>query len=274
MIPSFAATLAQHETHEAVADAAKVSYDWGALLTTSGLIALLTITALEVVLGVDNIVFIALISNRTEEKYHAKVRTLGLFTGATIRILMLLGLSWMFALDKKPLFHLAGEPITIKALIMLAGGIFLLGKTTMEIHHKIRGVQHHDDPANPKPALSIAGAIGQILVINVVFSLDSVITAVGMTHVVPVMILSVLFAVFVMVAFAGIISRFINKHPSLQILALGFLLMIGALLIAEGFGKHLPRGYVYFAMAFSLVIELVNMRYDAMRSKAAAKQIH
>lgn len=274
ILPSLAATLAQHDTHAATADAATVTYDWAALLTTSGLIALLTITALEVVLGIDNIVFIALISNRTEEKYHTKVRTLGLFTGAGIRILMLLGLSWMFKLDKEPLFEPFGKPITFKAIIMLAGGLFLLGKTTLEMHHKIRGVQHHNEPGKKKATLSVAGAIGQILVINMVFSLDSVITAVGMTKIVPVMILSVLLAVFVMVTFAGVISRFISKHPSLQTLALAFLLMIGVLLVADGLGEHLPRGYIYFAMAFSLAVELVNMRVDAAHDKAAATDAH
>jgi predicted tellurium resistance membrane protein TerC len=252
------------------------------LLTTENLVALLTLTTLEIVLGIDNIVFISILSAKLPEHQRAKARRIGLFVAMLSRIGLLLSLSWIMTLIK-PLFDLptfglikhvdeAGVshdsvPMTGKSMILLIGGLVLILKSTKEIHHKLDG---HESPSGqrPDPARGITGTAGvtfasvlaQVVIIDLVFSLDSVITAVGMTQSKPVMITAVLIAVIVMMLAVNFISDFVEKHPTVKMLALSFLLLIGVLLLAEAFHQKIPKGYVYFAMAFSLGVEMLNIR--------------
>jgi len=253
------------------------------LLTTENLLALLTLTALEIVLGIDNIVFIAILTGKLPPEQQARARTIGLGIAMGARILLLLTIGWLMGL-KEPLFdlrlledaewssHTIHFAPSIKDLILLVGGLFLMGKATLEIHHKIEGGEsgagHTPDPARGLEAApkggkkypSFSAVILQILAIDLVFSIDSVITAVGMAKSIPVMVVAVVIAVIVMMVFAGRVSRFIEKHPTMKMLALSFLMLIGVLLIADGLGQHIERGYIYFAMGFSLAVELLNLR--------------
>ncbi|HBS29156.1 MAG TPA: hypothetical protein DEB06_06820 [Phycisphaerales bacterium] len=244
-------------------------------LTGENLLALLTLTAMEIVLGIDNIVFIAILTSKVEPAKQDRVRTLGLGLAMFFRIALLLGITWVMGLTAV-LFSLFGQEFNGKDLILLAGGLFLITKATLEIHHKIEDApKGHDEPGATAGAARKAGAraasgavIAQILMIDLVFSLDSVITAVGMARALWVMIVAVVIAVGVMMAFAGRISRFIDRHPTMKMLALSFLLLIGVMLVADGLGQHIPRGYIYFAMAFSLGVEILNMR-AGLRKRAA-----
>ena len=226
-------------------------------LTFSAVAALLTLTGLEIVLGIDNVIFIAILVGKLPPGERNKVRNLGLFLAMFMRIGMLLCLTWIMRLTT-PLFTVMHHDFTGKSLILLTGGLFLLVKATHEIHEKIEDKDHEQGPK--KQAASKAGVIGQIIAIDLVFSLDSIITAVGMAQQIGIMIAAVVLAVFAMMAFSGAVSTFIEKHPTIKMLALSFLLMIGIMLVADGLGHHIERGYIYFAMAFSLFVEMLNIR--------------
>jgi predicted tellurium resistance membrane protein TerC len=232
------------------------------LLTTDNLIALLTLTALEVVLGIDNIIFLSILTGKLPEEQRAKARKIGLAAAMLMRIGLLLALSWVMGLTK-PLFSPFDHEISGRDLILLLGGLFLIAKATWEIHDKLEGSEHHAD--GTKRAVSFASIIFQIMLLDIVFSLDSVITAVGMVEHIPIMITAVVIAVGVMLVFAKSVGDFVERHPTIKMLALSFLILIGVMLVAEGMGKHVEKGYAYFAMAFSLAVELLNIR---LRKKA------
>ncbi|OEK02372.1 hypothetical protein BFP97_12935 [Roseivirga sp. 4D4] len=236
------------------------------LLTSEGIIALLTLTFLEIVLGVDNIIFISIISNRLPEHQQAKTRNLGLLLALVMRIGLLLGISWIIGFTE-PLFTAFEYEISIKDLILIVGGLFLIGKSTTEIHESLE-VEEHEE--TKKVATSMGKVILQIVALDMVFSFDSILTAVGLTTEVLIMIVAVTIAMIVMMTFAGRISNFINKHPSLQMLAMSFLILIGFMLVLEGIGQHIPKGYIYFAVFFSLTVESLNMR---RRRKVAALKL-
>ncbi len=219
-------------------------------------IALATLTALEVVLGVDNLIFIAILSGRLPEAERDTARRLGLAGAFVTRLGLLATISWIVAL-KEPLFHIAGQGFSGKSLILIAGGLFLLYKATKEIHHKLESAS---ETGVQEAGATFAATIVQIMLLDLVFSIDSVITAVGMTDLLSVMVAANVIALGVMLAVGGKISEFVERHPSVKVLALSFLLMIGLVLVAEGFGAHIPKGYVYFAMGFSVMVELVNIR--------------
>ncbi len=229
-------------------------------------IAFLTLTALEIVLGIDNVVFISILAGKLPRAQQDVARRVGLSLALITRILLLLSLSWLIGLTA-PLFTLFGEEISGRDLILLTGGLFLIGKSTYEMHQKLEGEEGHKS-ARVRPAL--ASVIVQILLLDIVFSLDSVITAVGMVNRIPIMVAAIVVAVGVMLIFAGAISRFIERHPTFKMLALAFLLLIGVTLVAEGLGRHIPKGYVYFAMAFSVFVELLNLRLR----RAAVPPVH
>ena len=229
------------------------------LLTVENLIALATLASLEIVLGIDNIVFIAILAAKLPPERRDAARRLGIGLSIGTRLALLFGIAWIVRLTE-PLFAVAAHPVSGKDLVMIGGGLFLLAKATYEIHHRVQA-EHAADPSR-RPAASFGVVITQIVLIDVVFSLDSVITAVGMAQSIAVMVAAVLIAVVVMLAFSGAIVRFIERHPAIKILALAFLLMIGGLLVAEGFHYAIPKGYVYFAMAFSLMVELLQMRAE------------
>ena len=226
------------------------------LLTTENLVALLTLTLLEVVLGIDNIVFISILTGKLPPDQRAKGRRIGLALAMLMRIGLLFALSWVMKLTT-PLFSALGREISGRDLILLGGGLFLIAKATWEIHDKLEGGEHGS--ATPKK-VSFRSVIFQIMLLDIVFSLDSVITAVGMARHIAVMIIAVVVAVGVMLVFANAIGDFVERHPTIKMLALSFLILIGVMLVGEGLGKHIEKGYVYFAMAFSLLVEILNMR--------------
>lgn len=221
-------------------------------------LSLLTLTVLEIVLGIDNLVFISILSGKVPKAQQAKARTTGLALALITRILLLLSIVWLTKLTA-PLFHLFGHAVSGKDMILIAGGLFLIWKSTHEIHTKLEGADHDEGFAGGAMA-SFASVVFQILLIDIVFSLDSVITAVGMAQHVPVMIAAVVIALIIMLAAAGPISHFVEKHPTVKMLALSFLLLIGVVLVADGCGQHIPKGYIYFAMAFSVTVEMLNLR--------------
>jgi predicted tellurium resistance membrane protein TerC len=231
--------------------------------TPEAWVSLLTLTALEVVLGIDNIVFIAILTGKLPEEKQARTRTIGLAGAMITRILLLLMLGWIMGLTEPfytldwPLAQLHVE-LSGKSVILLGGGLFLIGKASHEIFERLE--VKAEEASGPSGAKAVSWVIFQIMMIDIVFSLDSVITAVGMAQHVIVMILAVVIAVIIMMLFAGRISDFIHRHPSMKILALSFLILIGVLLVAEGFGQHVSKGYIYFAMAFALLVEVVNIR--------------
>ncbi len=228
-------------------------------------IALLTLTVLEIVLGVDNIVFISILSSKLPEEQRLRARTLGLVLALVGRVALLLSLTWVMGLVA-PLFPAFGQEISGRDLILVAGGLFLLGKATHEIHASMEG-----DPTHGRTArrASFRSVLLQILLLDLVFSLDSVITAVGMASDLGVMISAVVIAIVFMMLSAGAVSEFIHRHPTVKMLALSFLLLVGVALIADGFDLHIPRGYVYFAMAFSVFVEMLNLRAARRRSESA-----
>ena len=226
-------------------------------------ISLLTLTVLEIVLGIDNIIFISILSGKLPPEEQPKARQLGLALALFTRILLLCSLAWMVKLTA-PLFTVSGFGLSGRDLILLAGGLFLIVKSTMEIHEKLEGEEEHLSSAvKPK----FAAIIVQILVLDVVFSLDSVITAIGMASHLWVMITAVVLSIGVMLKYAGAISDFVHKHPTLKMLALSFLLLIGVTLVAEGTHQHVNKGYIYFAMAFSFGVEMLNLRLRKSRAK-------
>lgn len=222
----------------------------------SAWIAFLTLTALELVLGIDNIIFISILAGKLPPDQRKKARTLGLALAMITRVLLLLSLSWIIRLTA-PLFTVLSQEISGRDLILIVGGLFLLGKSTFEIHGKLEGEEGH---ASARVGPSFTSVIIQILMLDVVFSLDSVITAVGMVDNVAIMIAAVIVSIVFMMAFAGPISGFVERHPTVKMLALSFLLLIGVTLIVEGFDHHIPKGYIYFAMAFSVFVEMLNLR--------------
>jgi len=231
------------------------------IFSVENLAALVTLTALEIVLGIDNIVFITILTGRLPAERRARVRNTGIGLAVVFRILLLLSISWVMGLQR-PLFSLAGYTMTGKSLILLGGGLFLIAKATWEVHHNIE--RGGEPETGREPRASAAGAIlAQILALDIVFSLDSVITAVGMARSIAIMIVAVVAAAATMVVFAGPIGGFVERHPAIKMLALAFLVLIGVMLVADGLGQHIPRGYVYFAMAFSLGVELLNIRAGA-----------
>jgi predicted tellurium resistance membrane protein TerC len=219
-------------------------------------VSLATLAALEIVLGVDNIIFIAILSGRLPVEQREKARKLGLAGAFVSRLALLAMLAWIVKLDQ-PLFEIAGKGFSGKALILLAGGLFLLYKATKEIHHKLEAA---DESPVSTAVTTFGGVIFQIVLLDMVFSIDSVITAVGMTDYLSVMVVANVIALLVMLALGGRISAFVERHPSVKVLALSFLLMIGLVLVAEGFGMHIPKGYIYGAMGFSVFVELINLR--------------
>jgi predicted tellurium resistance membrane protein TerC len=235
--------------------------------SAEGWIALATLTILEIVLGIDNIIFISILAGKLPQADRARARRVGLSLAMIIRILLLLSITWVMGLTA-PLFSVSRWELSGRDLILILGGLFLLGKSTLEIHEKLEGVEGH---GSARVAASFASVIAQILLLDIVFSLDSVITAVGMADDVAVMILAVIIAVGVMLVSAGAISDFVEHHPTVKILALSFLLLIGVSLIAEGFDQHIPKGYIYFAMAFSVFVEMINLR---VRKKVDPVQLH
>ena len=229
--------------------------DW--LTDPNAWIGLLTLTVLEIVLGVDNIIFISILAGKLPEDQRAKARRLGLLGAFFSRILLLLSIAWVVRLTT-PLFTVAGVGVSGRGLILIIGGLFLIGKATHEIHEKLEGGEHGE--AVKQAARSLAAVIAQIMVIDIVFSLDSVITAVGMVDQVSIMIAANVIALGIMLAASGPISLFVDRHPTVKMLALSFLVLIGTNLVAEGIGQHIPKGYTYFAMAFSVVVEMLNIR--------------
>lgn len=239
-------------------------------LTGDALVALLTLTVLEIVLGIDNIVFISILSGKLPEEQRARARFLGLGAAMVGRVALLFAISWVIGLTA-PLITVFGYTLSGRDLILLAGGLFLLWKATTEIHHRLEGEpQEHSEP---KRAPSFAAVIAQILLLDIVFSLDSVITAVGMADDLWVMVTAVIIAVLIMMVGAGPISDFVEEHPTVKMLALSFLLLIGVSLVAEGAGQHIPKGYIYFAMAFSVLVELLNLRVAAVKARPR-KPVH
>jgi predicted tellurium resistance membrane protein TerC len=239
------------------------------LLTADAIVALITLTVLEIVLGVDNVIFISILAGKLPAEQQDRARKVGLMAAMAMRIALLFSLAWIVRLTD-PIVTILGRGISGRDLILLGGGLFLLAKATREIHEKLEG---EEGEITARVAPSFGAVIGQIMLLDIVFSLDSVITAVGMADQLVVMVLAVMIAVGIMMVSASSISRFVNEHPTVKVLALSFLLLIGASLIAEGLGTHIPKGYIYFAMAFSVFVEMINLR-AAKKRKAAPVKLH
>ncbi len=240
---------------------------WLAIFTAAGLVALLTLTLLEIVLGIDNIIFISVLCGRLPPEQRPKARQIGLLLAMGMRILLLLFVGWLITLTTPILpIPFTEKALSGKDLILLGGGLFLLWKSVHEIHHKVEG--HAEATAGTAAKAALGAVLIQIMLIDLVFSLDSVITAVGMTQNIPVMIVAVVTSVLVMMLAARSIGEFVDRHPAVKILALAFLVLIGAMLVAEAWGSHVNKGYIYFAMAFALVVELLQIR---MASRAARR---
>lgn len=227
-------------------------------------IALVTLTALEIILGVDNIIFIAILAGRLPPDQQARGRSIGLAMAMLMRIGLLFSISLVMRLTT-PLFTLFDKELSGHDLILVSGGLFLLLKSTMEIHSSLEGEEHHTEVSLKKATLF--NIVAQIMVFDIIFSLDSVITAIGLTKHLPVMVVAIIIAVGFMIFLAGTVSKFVEDHPTFKILALSFLLLIGTALMAEGLGIHIPKGYIYFAMAFSALVELLNMKLRKPRTE-------
>src|SRR3989304_2822329 len=231
-------------------------------------VSLLTLTAMEIVLGIDNVIFISILSGKLPSAQQTSARRLGLALALILRLALLFAISWLMGLTA-PLFSVFGNAFSGRDMILLGGGLFLIGKSTHEIHDKLEVA--HEDPSRSSGNSVFWLILIQILALDIVFSFDSVITAVGMAQHVSVMVIAMIISVAVMLVFAGRIGDFVNRHPSMKILALSFLLLIGVMLVADGMGQHIGKGYIYFAMAFSLAVELLNMR---LRRRAAPVALH
>jgi predicted tellurium resistance membrane protein TerC len=238
-------------------------------LTSDGLVALATLAALEIVLGVDNLVFIAIVSSRLPAAQQPLARKVGLAMALITRVLLLLTLSWIMGLTQ-PLFSILGVGVSGRSIILFAGGLFLIAKATYEIYDKVE--LSHEESRAQAAGRSFGGVVVQIMILDIVFSLDSVITAVGMVDEIAIMIVAIVLAMIVMLLAMERVSGFVEAHPSVKLLALAFLILIGVILVADAFGHHVPKGYIYFSMAFSLGVELLNLRYrrrQAQRRRAA-----
>ena len=231
-----------------------MNLDW--LTDPNALAALVTLTVMEIVLGIDNIIFISILSGKLPVAQQARARSLGLLAAMVTRIMLLLSITWIMRLTQ-PLFGMMGKEFSGRDLVLIAGGLFLLWKATVEIHHKVEG---DETPGEDPQVVSFASVIFQIMMLDIVFSLDSVITAVGMADRVEVMVAAVVVSVGIMMFAAAPVSAFVERHQTVKMLALSFLLMIGLTLVAEGWDFHVPKGYVYFAMAFSVMVEMLNLR--------------
>ena len=227
-----------------------------AFLTSDGLLALVTLTFLEIILGVDNVIFISILSGKLPPSEQLRARRTGLLAAMGMRILLLMSIAWIVRLTA-PLFTVFAQEISGRDLIMLGGGLFLMAKATIEIHERLEGEEGH---GSSRVAPSFAAVIGQIMLLDIVFSLDSVITAVGMADNVSIMVAAVVLSVGIMMFAAEPISAFVSRHPTVKVLALSFLLLIGVSLVGDGLGMHIPKGYIYFAMGFSVCVEMVNLR--------------
>ena len=236
-------------------------------------ISLLTLTALEIVLGIDNVIFISILAGKLPQEQQPKARRLGLTLALVTRILLLLSLTWIMGLTK-PLFTLPilDRGVSGRDLVLLVGGLFLIWKSVREVHEKLEEDDGHATKSRARA--SFAGVIVQILLLDIVFSLDSVITAVGMADNIWVMVAAVVIALGVMLAFAGTISDFVNKHPTLKMLALSFLILIGVTLLGEGLGFHIPKGYIYFSMAFAFGVEMLNLKLRSKQVKSKPVELH
>jgi len=231
-------------------------------------LALGTLLLLEIVLGIDNVVFISILAGKLPVDQRKRARLVGLSLALITRILLLLTITWIMRLTA-PLFAVLGRGLSGRDLILIAGGLFLIAKSTHEMHARLEGEDQH---GATRAAASFASVVTQILILDIVFSLDSVITAVGMVDELVIMVTAVVLAVIFMLAFSGIVSNFVDRHPTVKMLALAFLLLIGVVLVADGFGQHISKGYIYFAMAFSLFVEILNLR--ARDKRGAAVKLH
>ncbi|MGE0171815.1 MAG: TerC family protein [Oligoflexales bacterium] len=235
------------------------------LLTLDAALALLTLTAMEVVLGIDNIVFISILVAKVPENERGKIRSLGIFLALFMRLGLLFSLSWLMQLTE-PIFTILDHPVSGRDLILLGGGLFLLGKSTFEIHDKVEG-EDHATALSQGPKHGHFYILFQIVLLDIVFSLDSVITAIGMVSQISIMVIAMVISMIVMLISSRSIGAYIEKHPTIKILALSFLLLIGLMLVFEGMGGHMDKGYIYFAMFFSLVVEVLNIRYRTKQKK-------
>jgi predicted tellurium resistance membrane protein TerC len=241
-----------------------------AFLTSDGLLALVTLTFLEVILGVDNVIFISILSGKLPADQQAQARRTGLLAAMLMRIALLWSIGLIVRLTR-PLFTVLMQEISGRDLILLVGGLFLIGKATLEIHDRLEGEEHH---ASAKGHPSFGSVIAQIMVLDIVFSLDSVITAVGMAEDLSIMVAAVVLAVGIMMFSAEPISRFVSAHPTVKVLALSFLLLIGMSLVGDGLGFHIPKGYIYFAMGFSVFVEMINLRVRGSTSPVRLHQTY
>jgi predicted tellurium resistance membrane protein TerC len=233
-------------------------------------VGLLTLTALEIVLGIDNIIFISILAGKLPAAEQGRARKLGLMGAFVTRVLLLLGIAWVVRLTR-PLFTLLGHGVSGRDIILIVGGVFLIGKATFEIHGKVEGHGEEGDGSAKRAAQSLAKVVVQIMLVDIVFSLDSVITAVGMVDEVTIMIAANVVALGIMLGASGPIAGFVDRHPTIKMLALSFLVLIGTNLVAEGFGVHIPKGYTYFAMGFSVVVEMLNLRLRAKGERVTDK---
>jgi len=238
-----------------------------AFFTADGILALVTLTFLEVVLGVDNVIFISILSSKLPPAEQPKTRRVGLLAAMVMRILLLMSIAWIVRLTA-PLVTVFGRDISGRDVILIGGGLFLLAKATLEIHERLEGEEGH---SSARVAPSFGAVIAQIMLLDIVFSLDSVITAVGMADDIAIMVVAVILAVAIMMFSAEPISAFVNRHPTIKVLALSFLLLIGVSLVGDGLGMHVPKGYIYFAMGFSVFVEMINLR---VRRKATPVHLH
>src|SRR4051812_13801887 len=227
-----------------------------AFFTSAGLLALVTLTFLEIVLGVDNVIFISILSSKLPMEQQDRARRTGLLAAMVMRVLLLMSIAWIVKLTA-PLFTVVGQPISGRDLILIGGGLFLLAKATLEIHERLEGADEHQ---SGRAAPTFRAVIVQIMLLDIVFSLDSVITAVGMADDLSVMVTAVILSVAIMMFAAEPVSHFVHRHPTVKVLALSFLLLIGLSLVADGLGVHVPKGYIYFAMGFSVFVEMINLR--------------
>lgn len=243
-----------------------LAQDFQELFSIASLISLLTLAVLEIVLGIDNIIFISIVADKLPANQQGKARTIGLMLALIMRVLLLFSISWIVGL-KEALFHLGEFGVTGRDLILFSGGVFLLYKTTIELHNKIQG---YDDDEIKIKKVTLNSIIFQIVLIDIVFSFDSILTAVGLVTNLLIMILAVVIAIIIMILFSGKVSDFINKNPTIKILALSFLLMIGMVLVLESFHQHVDKTFIYVSIAFSLFVEVLNIR---MRKKSGSKSI-